>query len=441
MRKIDAVFSLLISETKRIYEEPNEPYWESLGETEKNQFDAICDQLTQINSSLEDSRNNFSSTYDFQELKSTLEEFHRIFPDHPDFNFNKLIYQIIISEKICTSVGTIPDEDVTAVFDFFSCSLAFPATAFVSNINTLSSNLAWFNPSHRESLDALSSYVTDVELWYYLACISERIDFSLSTEILVCPLPCLTAKGNAISLLKIYMLTEGKKTTKTIEYLAAPKNSSINSYDPQLNYAQFSEVVQIMGEYVDRKDVLSKYLSIYHVIENFMFKYPIVKLERSRNGAMFSIREFKSLYKAVETNELDAVKSLMRASFPLQFSASSIGNEVHSLWQAFLARHAAKLVDIDEFLNKLDVSRNSATEINSFTNFFSTVLYRIRCSIVHNKETEYHISSENYTDGCRLVLEDFYLPAMEELVFLLLAKENSVVWYRSDSIALWNRTV
>ncbi|MDT4866005.1 hypothetical protein FQZ97_1008370 [compost metagenome] len=195
-----------------------------------------------------------------------------------------------------------------------------------------------------------------------------------------------------------------------------------------------------MGEYVDRKDVLSKYLSIYHVIENFMFKHPIVKLERARNGAMFSIREFKSLYKAVETNELDAVKSLMKASFPLPFNGSTIGNEVYSLWQAFLNQHTTELVDIDEFLSKLDTSRSSITDINSFRSFFSTVLYRIRCSIVHNKETEYHISSENYTNGCRLILENFYLPTMEELIFLLLAKENDVVWYKSDAIALWNKT-
>lgn len=440
MRKVDAVFSLLISEAKKIHDEPNEAYWDNLDDSRKNQFDAICDHLINLSSALEDSRNNFSLTYDFDELKNTLNEFNQAFSDYPDFNFNKLIYQIAISKKICASVGEIPDEDVTSDFDFFECTLAFTSAAFASNISTLSSNLAWLNPSSNDSLDALSAYEINIELLYYLASIPERIDFSSSKEILICPLPCMTAKNNALALLKIYMLTKGKKITRTIEYLATPRNSSINNYDPELNYAQFSDIVQIMGEYVDRKDVLSKYLSIYHVIENFMFKHPIVKLERARNGAMFSIREFKSLYKAVETNELDAVKSLMKASFPLPFNGSTIGNEVYSLWQAFLNQHTTELVDIDEFLSKLDTSRSSITDINSFRSFFSTVLYRIRCSIVHNKETEYHISSENYTNGCRLILENFYLPTMEELIFLLLAKENDVVWYKSDAIALWNKT-
>jgi hypothetical protein len=439
MKKIDAVFSLLMAEIKKIYSEPDEVYWNNLKETERDRFDAICDQLTNLNSVLEKNYYTLSSSYDFSELKLALDEFNLYFSNYPEFNYKKLMYQITISAKICAVVGEIPDEDTTSLFDFFTCSLAFISEAFASNVSPLGSNLVWLNPSRSESLNALASYETDVEVWYYLACLSEKIDFSLPTEILICPAACLTAKGNAIALLKIYMLTKGEKIAKTIEYLPSPKNSSINCYNPELNYAQFNEIVQIMGEYVDRRDVLSKYLSIYHVIENFMFKYPIVKIERSRNGAMFSIREFKSLYKAVETKELDAVKSLMKAAFPLQFKTSTIGDAIHTLWKKFLITHAAYQVDINEFLNKLDAPPCPADKINLFITFFSTVLYRIRCSTVHNKETEYHISSENYTEGCRLVLEEFYLPALEELVFLLLAKENNVVWYKSDSIALWNK--
>jgi hypothetical protein len=196
-----------------------------------------------------------------------------------------------------------------------------------------------------------------------------------------------------------------------------------------------------MGEYVERKDVLSKYLSIYHVVESFMFKYPIVKLERSRNGVMFSIRDFKSLYKAVETNESEAVSSLMKVAFDLPFGTSTIGQEIYQRWGVFVTAQVAHVSDIDDFLAKLNVNRASANGQASFIKFFSGLLYRIRCSVVHNKETEYHISSENYTVGCRLVLEEFYLPALEEIIFLLLSKENDVVWYRSDSIKLWSSVV
>ena len=438
MKKIDAVYSLLKTEIKRISEDADEAYWEALDPSSQENFDAICDELSALKLELEEKHRSHSSNIDFVKIKSALQRFNDDFGNYPSFSFTKLSYQLTVSAKICELVCVIPDEEVNPDFGVIPCALGFSSEAFISNVNPIGSNLAWFNPSKQSSLNILADSQADTELWYSLASLSGVIDFSQSTELLFGKSASIASKENVISLLKIYMLARGEKVTKSIEYLKPPKNSSINSYDPVLNYAQFGEVVQIMGEYVERRDVLSKYLSIYHVIESFMFKYPIVKLERSRNGVMFSIRDFKSLYKAVETNELDAVYSLMKVTFDLPFDATTIGQEIYRLWIAFITAQVANTSEIDDFLAKLSTTRNPVNSQASFCKFFSTVLYRIRCSVVHNKETEYHISSENYSTGCRLVLEEFYLPALEEIVFLLLSKENDVVWYKSDSIKLWN---
>lgn len=438
MKKADAVFSVLITEIKRISEDADEAYWEALEQSAKDNFDAICDELSALRLELEAKHASRSTDIELSKLKSAFERFDEGFGNYPGFDYLKLSYQLSLSAKICDVVDEIPDEDVNADFGLIPCALGFPSKAFVSDVTPVCNNLAWFNPGDQHSLSTLIASQTDVEIWYSLASLCSNIDFPQSTEILFGLSSCISEKENVISLLKIYMLARGEKVTKSIEYLNPPQNSSINSYDPSLNYAQFGEIVQIMGEYVARKDVLSKYLSIYHVIENFMFKYPIVKLERSRNGVMFSIRDFKSLYKAVETKELEAVSSLMRAAFDLQFGVVTIGQEIYQRWSAFITAQAANIDEIDDFLAKLNVSRTSAGVQASFVKFFSALLYRIRCSVVHNKETEYHISSENYTLGCRLVLEKFYLPALEEVIFLLLSQENDVVWYKSDSIKLWN---
>lgn len=438
MKKIDAVFSLLTAEFKRISENADETYWENLDRGSQENFDAMCDEFSALKLELEEKHRTHSSNIDFAKIKSALQRFNENFSDYPGFSFTKLSYQLTLSSKVCELVGTIPDEDINPDFGIIPCTLEFASEAFISNVTPLGSNLAWFNPSKQNSLDILAGSQADTELWYSLASLSNTIDFSQSTELLFGKSTCIASKANVISLLKIYMLARGEKVTKSIEYLKSPKNSSINSYDPVLNYAQFGEVVHIMGEYVERRDVLSKYLSIYHVIESFMFKYPIVKLERSRNGVMFSIRDFKSLYKAVETNELDAVHSLMKVTFDLPFGTNTIGQEIYRLWIAFITAQTPNITDIDDFLAKLSTTRNHINNQSSFCKFFSTVLYRVRCSVVHNKETEYHISSENYSTGCRLILEEFYLPTLEEVVFLLLSKENDVVWYKSDSIKLWN---
>lgn len=441
MKKADAVFSGLIAEIRRISEDADETYWEALEPSAQDNFDALCDELSALRLELEDKHASRSSDVDLSKVKSAFERFSEEFSNYPNFSYPKLSYQIALAAKICDGVATIPDEDVNPDFGVIPCALGFSSGAFVSDVSPVGSNLAWFNPGKQSSLNVLTASQTDVEIWYSLASLCDDIDFTHSTEVLFGLSSCISSRENVTSLLKIYMLARGEKVAKSIEYLNPPQNSSINNYDPSLNYAQFGEIVQILGEYVERKDVLSKYLSIYHVVESFMFKYPIVKLERSRNGVMFSIRDFKSLYKAVETNESEAVSSLMKVAFELPFSTGTIGQEIYQRWGSFIAAQGVHVNEINDFLAKMNVKRVSADSQASFFKFFSKLLYQIRCSVVHNKETEYHISSENYTLGCRLVLEEFYLPALEELIFLLLCQENDVVWYRSDSIKLWSSVV
>lgn len=440
MRKIDAVYAYLLAEVRRLCDNTDEVYWTSLSEPQAQQFDALCDSLSEFKVHLEECYATRSVSNRLDELRAVFEKIQSDFSNYPEFDYPRVSYQLAVTEKICSSVGGIADEDVNSDFGFFPCELSFSCGAFVSNVTPLASNLVWLNPVETGSLSALVACETNIEIWYCLASFSDEIDFSSSSEILVCPSACVAAKSNMISLLKIYMVSKGKKITKTIEYIKNPKNSSIDLYDPMLNYAQFGDVVQIMGEYVDRADVLSKYLSIYHVIENFMFKSPIVRLERARGGVMFSIRDFRTLYKAVETSEVNAIKDLMAHAFQLPFNTSTIGAVIYKSWRDFLAAHAVHETDIDIFLAKIGMSKSFTANLDGFRVFFAKALYYIRCSIVHNKETEFHISSETYCQGCKLVLEEFYLPALEELVFLLISKDNDVVWYQSDSIALWDKT-
>lgn len=441
MKKVDALYSFLINEIKRICETTDEAYWTSLSEPMRDRFDALCDSLSDHKIDLETCHHALTVSARLRDLKVVFDEFQLEFSGYPEFDFSKITYSLAMAIKLCESVGLVADEDVNSDFGFSPCSLNFSCRAFASSVTPTNSNIIWFNPCDIASLQSLVSYDTDVELWYCLAAFLEDIDFTQPSEILVSNSASLSEKSNVVSLLKIYMLADGKKIARTIEYIRSPRNSSINDFDPERNYAQFSDVVQIMGEYVDRKDVLSKYLSIYHVVENFMFKSPIVKLERARGGVMFSIRDFRALYNEVEKKEVEAIIDLMKGAFLLPFSASTIGHEIYRAWTDFLTVHAANEQDIDAFLAKLGMRKSSVSDLNSFRNFFAKTLYRIRCSVVHNKETEFHISSETYCEGCRLVMEEFYLPSLEELIFLLICKDNSVVWYHSDSIALWNRVL
>ena len=338
----------------------------------------------------------------------------------------------------------LPVSDVDNGFNFFYCDLELDCKAFSTNLPVLHRNMLWVSPGITESLSALASNTVGLDLLYYLISIGSEIDFSLGRSIIICERTCVVDRSvgnaNVISLLKLHMVSSGNKITRSNLYAAPPRNSSQENYIPTNSYAQFSDVIHILGEYLDRTDVLAKYLSMYHVIENFMIKSQIVKLERKANGSMFSIRDFRRLNKAVDVSEMDAVEKLVKSVFSLPYAAGNFGDFAFSSWKTFLLAQAASIADINTFLGNLIYNSQVVNSTAQFVKHFSTLVYQIRCSIVHNKETEFHISNETYSFGCGLVMEQYLLPMLEEFVFLAMAEDNDVVWYRSNSIALWNQT-
>ncbi|CAN0598918.1 unnamed protein product, partial [Ectocarpus sp. 12 AP-2014] len=287
-----------------------------------------------------------------------------------------------------------------------------------------------------ESLNRLVQYNADVDCWYALLHEMNNIDFRGDSQYLFyCKshFDAGVSTKNVSTLLKLHMISSGMKTTPSPEYSRLPSNSSLELFCPSQSYIQFQDVIGILGEYNNRSDILSKYLSIFHVIENFMFKEPIVRLERSSSGSMFSIRDFKRLYKSVDMDEQKAVKNLLKEAFEINFNEEKLKIFAYREWQGFLTRNSTKQDQIYDFLCLLSITDYAHVNGGNFCDFIARIVYQLRCSIVHNKETEFHVSSENYPEGCKLILEDFLLRFLEELIFLLVSRDNSIVWYTSES--------
>ncbi|PIB69579.1 hypothetical protein [Pseudomonas sp. 2995-3] len=471
MKKINALYDFLISQLDILCSDniaDIERYYEDLSDNDALLFDAYFEKLSLHRDALCAHRDDANDdghrkVYPgFSELLLEFEDFSSNFQMCPLLEFERIGFVVKVAKKIGDLTTDINDQDVFGGFDFFVSQLGFESKAFCSNVSDLERNVIWFRTCDQESLDALLSKAVNSELLYVILMISSRLDFTRGCDVVVCRADGAVeaSQKNVITLLKLYMVSCGEKINKINKYPSRPVNSSVSKFDPSHNYAQFVEVVGILGEYIEREDALSKFLSIYHVVENFMFRAPIVKLERSNNGAMFSIRDFKRLYKGVDVNELGALEYLVRSSFslihhvpepvavpavpavpavlavPVAVPAApvSFGQFAKTSWVGFLATNVQQKNLIDDFLAKVGSSYNGV----SFDKFFASLIYRIRCSIVHNKETEYHISSENYFGACCLIFEGYLLPMLEEFVFLLLCEDNSLVWYRSSSIALWD---
>lgn len=73
----------------------------------------------------------------------------------------------------------------------------------------------------------------------------------------------------------------------------------------------------------------------------------------------------------------------------------------------------------------------------SVLNVFGKLIYRFRCSIVHNKVNEYHITYVNFDENLKWVLEKYLIPDMETLVYDLMLNRNDTVAFIQKSIALY----
>lgn len=171
-----------------------------------------------------------------------------------------------------------------------------------------------------------------------------------------------------------------------------------------------------------------------------MYKRPIVELERSNSGEMFSVRDFRRLFRATEMDEQKALNKLMRSTWEYSLSRTSFGQLVVGYWQCMLIEYHERLPDLDKLFDKLGISLCSTSSLADLRSKYPVLVYKFRNSVVHNKETEYHISSANYQDGSNILLEFLLLPVLEEFVFLLLSKENDQIWYETSELSLWQRS-
>lgn len=448
MRKLDAVYSILIDLFGKICDDTVKADAFSDGlqsDSDRDLFESLFVAFIDEKENLESCKAELNIYPALPQLRLILDKFNKNFEEFPGLDYMACTFVLILAERILQNeTAPLSVDDIDNGFSFFYCDLEFECKAFSTNLPVLHRNVLWVNPGLADSLSALARNAIGLDLLYYLISICPEIDFTNGRSIVICEKNCVSNRdagnANVTSLLKLHMVSAGNKITRSNRYITPPKNPSQQKYLPTNSYAQFSDVIHILGEYLDRTDVLAKFLSMYHVVENFMIKSQIVKLERKANGSMFSIRDFRRLNKVVDTSEAVAIDNLVKAIFGLPYLAVNFGVFAFTSWQQFRAVQAANLVDIEGFIDNLINNNNSITTVGQFAKFFSTLIYQMRCSIVHNKETEYHISNETYSLGCQLVMEEYLLPTLEEFVFLAMAEDNDVVWYRSNSIILWSQT-
>ena len=460
MRKIDIMYdNLLELLTVITYENAAFTVYHDAKTPEKQDelisiADAIISEKTEINK--KKMRVEFFT--DFTSLLSNLDDFKHSFDDFPGFRKNEIYGIITILQKLTAEYGGTSIDLIENIneADFGLLELTHPINKknfFVfDNINITHSLLLF----HLEDKQDFKNFIDGIGsgaqiLFYLLAKIGEAGQpLNLSKYVLVDT--AFLAKPKTVwATLCLHIVKAGETIHQSYEYNLPPKFSPLSHITLGNTYQQFEDSIDIISEYNYQKDILDKYLRIYHVFENFMYKAPLVNLEVDANGDVFSVRDFKRMYDKINESELTMLKKLFEEILNINHSTGLIyGNKILSDWTGMIPNYFSDDINLNILLKKLNVVTTKGVDIkHNYVNvqtifhFLPKLVYCFRNSIVHNRETEFHLTHLNLishpvlNDTAKILLEKFLIPNLEEIVFSLITQRNDIVWYGQSKLTLW----
>ncbi|GEM_PF-4879111 len=228
---------------------------------------------------------------------------------------------------------------------------------------------------------------------------------------------------------KYHLLLAGKRLTNAI---TAPTTNALAGIAETLTtaneYIQFGEPFEILGEINGRTTVLDKIMSCYHVLENYMIRAQIAKVANSNTSSFFGIRHFKQMELAVEKKEQEHLNELFNASWDISIGGQTLRDFVDAQFTN-LSQHANfQDSTFQEFMRRLTVKKR--TQVlnlnvpNELRIALPKIIYQVRCSLVHNKETEFHLSNRELLNPIvKITLTELCLPCMQRLAFGLPAAQ------------------
>lgn len=445
MKKYEILYDWPIVEIARLADSNEAEYYaDQLEEPQQSQFVTLTERMRILSAELgiaKAARVHFTK---WAELRSCIVEFGNRFENFPAPSVEKLNFSLLLAEKLSQSSPTLDTVDIDAqAFELRELTQSVPQPWFCrENSQSIIDSLIVFSYVDKNLFEneIALSIISPILLFYFMATLHTTITFPSSQAILVKKVTPQTEISAINAFARLVVLATGKPVHSARKYTNVPSILNIDEIRPGEPYQQWSEVLNVLSEYNGREEILIKFLTIYHVIENFMFKRPIVELERQKNGGMFSIRDFRRLYDSVEMREADALKKLFQDVFIMQASpGTNFKDHLVSRWNSLVS--IVPETDINSTLTMigLDFSFNAFRD-QATLSCFSKLVYTIRNAIVHNKETEFHLTyaSLNINPGLYTLMEKFLLPSLEEICFEMISKPNTEFWYQNKEIQLYS---
>ncbi|QNJ98999.1 hypothetical protein [Constantimarinum furrinae] len=429
-----------------------EEFYNSLEtEDKRNELLGLSDEIDNELKAIKKSKLEAKVHSDFDNLIGLLNTFKNNFNEFPSKRISEsivIIYLInYLNEALDEEVNLEEEIDISA-FSFVKLSKEINQRNFAfHDLVDLKNSLVLVDLGNT---DLMNEYFTQnplsKELIIQLISKIGEIDKELELSQFVLVDKDVENSANQIwSFVTLHVVKNGKLIHNPYSYQQIPTISNSRKIKQEIKYQQFDDSILILSEYNHQTDILDKYLRIYHLLENFMYKYPLSNLERKYDGRVFSIRDFQKMNDLVSNGELKSLKNLFNEIVKNDYEAGiKFSDFIFQKWNGLHPNHIDDKVKIDTLLSELRVKMTyDSVEENSIGGFFANLIYALRNALVHNRETEFHLTHETLLshsqvqDTALQLLEKFILPIVEEIVFYLIIEQNEIVWFKNSTIQLY----
>lgn len=200
-------------------------------------------------------------------------------------------------------------------------------------------------------------------------------------------------------------------------------NRTINptlTINPITTYEQYIDVLDVMNEVNHTDDIVNRFLKIYHVLEYLTYRVTLSKI-------VSQVEQSKSF-----------IRKIIQLSDKIKKSESEVF--VTNFAKLFQGKEAALTTKLNPHLNP--TNRAEIKELYLDKTFDPNILkhnaeliYGIRCSIVHNKESENHISISNPMDYKNLIpIIRAYIELLEELIIEKVSVNDPLIQYSKEQL-------
>jgi hypothetical protein len=462
MRKIDLIYLNIISLLYNLTTDSDNfvALHAILDEDQQNKLIDISEQIAVEQRGLIDAYKERAFYPDFTNLKNLIIELDNTSPGYPNFRNNEILAIISVIQKLTTEFGgsdTLNLEETIIPWDFEIIELhedTVQENFLQFDSSDITYSLFLFNINNSEGFkNYIDSINSGVNILYYLLAKLGGLESPLVAPKYILVKPDFATKPNTVwATLSLHIIKSGAFIHSSYEYVIPPKVPKDYSIILGKNYQQFSDSIGILSEYNFQKDILDKYLRIYHVLENFMYKSPLVTLERESAGDVFSIRDFKRMYDRINDSELNMLKKLFDTILLLDYSPGmTFTSKILDDWKRLIPNSFVDDTKINFLTNILNIHTSKGKAIphadvnaDMAAGFITKLIYAFRNSMVHNRETEFHLTHQTLLrhpvigNAALIILENFLLPILEEIAFYLIINENEIVWYDTSILKLWD---